>query len=741
MDQKKDYQFSLTQITCASCIAPLEKNLQALPGIQSAHINFATRILQISLAPSISPDQVREVIEKLGYGATLIETHQSTQMTHEHTDQMHEHKLKKKTWVAGIIAIPLFILSMFDLLPPLNSAVGNWTQFLIGLLTLFVLIYSGGHFFKGALHTKKPTMDTLIALGTGMAWLYSMIVILFHPFLPPMAHHVYFEAAVVIIALVDLGQLLETRASRNSSEAIQKLIHLQPKTARLIKNQEEIDIPIASLQVGDLIRVRPGEQIPVDGIVIEGSSSVDESMLTGESLPQLKNTKDKVFGGTLNKSGSFIFKALQVGEKTILYRIIQLVQQAQNSKPALARLADQVSAIFVPAVIVISILTAFIWFMSDIEPKTAYMLVTSMSVLIIACPCALGLAIPISVMVGIGKAAEHGILIRHADVLQKAASLTTIVVDKTGTLTKGQPEVIEIHAISDFDKNYLLKLAASLELHSEHPLAEAIVKSAKQQNLELFPVTHFEATAGFGSYGLINEKPHWIGNQKLMNREDIDTKVWQKKSEELADEGYTLVYVADHEKILGVITIADAIKPDSQKMINQLSKMGCKIIMVTGDQQITAQAIAQQAGIYHVIAGVSPEEKVNEIVKLQTHGEKVAMVGDGINDAPALARSDVGFAMHSGSDIAMESADITLMSHSLQGVVDAILISKQTLKNMKQNLLGAFIYNIIGIPIAAGILFPLTGLLLNPMIAGLAMALSSVTVVMNANRLRFFHPH
>jgi P-type Cu+ transporter len=655
-------------------------------------------------------------------------------------NQSHYQSLIYKTIVATIVGLPLFIFSMLNILPSLQTTLGHFINLLLGLVTVAVLIYSGGHFFVGAwnaFRAHSANMDTLIAVGTAMAWLYSMIAVLFTHYLPIMAQHVYFEASVVIIALVNLGAVLELRARRHTSEAIQRLMRLQPKTARVIRNDEETDEPIESLQVGDLVRVRPGEQIPTDGIIIEGNSSIDESMLTGEPLARQKKKDDLVFGGTLNKIGSFIFKTKYVGKETVLAQIIRLVQQAQNSKPALARLTDQISAIFVPAVLIIAVITAAIWFNVGVEPRAAYMLVTAIAVLIVACPCALGLAVPISVMVGIGKGAEYGILIRHADALQQAGQLTTIVLDKTGTITQGQPQVTDIFPAANSDSKQLITLAASLEAASEHPLAEAIVQYSKERNYSLLKIYQFEAITGLGISGMINEKRILLGNRKLMQNYNIDLDDWEKQGEALAIQAKTPIYVACGQTIVGIIAIGDPIKTDSKKAIQDLHARGLKVIMITGDHPATAKVIALQVGIEDIMAEVSPQEKAGKIAELQAKGQKVGMVGDGINDAPALARAEVGFAMGGGTDVAMESGDITLMRNSLCSIVEAIEISQQTIKNMKQNLFGAFIYNIVGIPIAAGVLFPIIGLLLNPMLAGLAMALSSVTVVINANRLRF----
>ncbi len=655
-------------------------------------------------------------------------------MTHAHhcsQPQQPYQSLMIKTAVAASMGIMLIVFSLFDV---------KVNNLLIGLASLGVLLYSGGHIFTGAwrgLTSLSANMDTLIAMGTGIAWIYSMIVVVWPEHIPDMARHVYFETAIIIIALVDLGSVLEMRARRHTSDAIQRLMKLQPKTARIVRDGKEIDVPIESIQMGDLVRVRPGEQIPVDGEIIEGSSSVDESLLTGESLPVEKAVGDKVIGATLNKNGTFIFKAIHVGSETVLSQIIKMVQQAQNSKPELARLADRISAYFVPSVVIIALLTAIAWYFAGVEPRLSYMLVTAMSVLVIACPCALGLAVPISVMIGIGKAAEHGILIRHADALQQTEQLTAIVLDKTGTITQGKPEVMGIYPELHIDQKQVLTLAASLEAGSEHPLAEAILNAARQHDCILHPVTQFQALSGRGIKGHIENRIIFLGNERLMQTESISLGDCKQKADELASQGKTPIFVAVDKKVIGIIAIADPIKPDSKKAIERLQRMGLKVIMITGDHAATAHAIAAQVGIHDVMAEILPEDKKNKIKELQMKGEKVGMVGDGINDAPALAQSDVGFAIGTGTDIAIESASITLMGGSLQGVADAIIISHNTVVNMKQNLFGAFIYNAIAIPIAAGLLFPFTGILLNPMLAGATMALSSLTVVSNANRLRF----
>lgn len=735
------YRLSLTGITCASCVLTIEKALRAVPGVQQVNVNFAQRSASVLTNTVILPDSLIHAVKQAGYGASLIDNPEQEEQLKTQLEQTYYRHLIYKTSIAGIVSIPFVIMSTFGWMPRLTDPTGHVLNLILCVLTLGVLIYSGGHFFTNAwkaLRIHNANMDTLIALGTGIAWLYSLFAVLFTAWLPILAQHVYFEATTTIIALVNLGALLELRARRHTSDAVKRLMKLQPKNARLVRGTEEVDVPIASLRIGDLVRVRPGEQIPVDGVVVEGHSYIDESMLTGEALPVAKGIGDSVVGSTFNKVGSFIFKANHIGKETVLAKIIQLVQQAQNSKPKLARLADSISSVFVPTVMIIAVCTALLWFDFGPEPKNAYMLVTAMAVLVIACPCALGLAVPISVMVGIGKAAEHGILIRQADALQQAGELTTIVFDKTGTLTEGHPKITGLYPATGYTEIQLLSVAASLEAGSEHSLAEAVLSAAKEKNCVLSEVVNFQAIEGHGVSGIVDQKHAYLGNRALLKMQGIPLQDLDQQGEQLAALGQTVVYLAIDSCIAGILAISDPIKPDAKASVANLRAKGFKIVMLTGDHHATAKTIAAQVGIDTVIAEVLPKDKAAKIAALQARGEKVGMVGDGINDAPALARAHVGFAMGTGTDIAIESAAITLLGGSLQGILSAITISQQTVRNMKQNLFGALIYNVIGIPIAAGILFPVSGLLLNPMLAGLAMALSSVTVVSNANRLRFF---
>ncbi|HEY5604802.1 MAG TPA: copper-translocating P-type ATPase, partial [Gammaproteobacteria bacterium] len=552
------------------------------------------------------------------------------------------------------------------------------------------------------------------------------------------ARHVYFEASAVIIAFINFGSLLEHRARGKTSQAIKRLIGLQARTAHVMRGNQDVDIPIAQVALNDFVRVRPGEKIPVDGLVIEGQSVVDESMITGEPIGVSKKAGDEVIGGTMNSSGSFLFRATRVGEQTMLARIMELVKIAQNSKPPIGRLADKVASIFVPVVILISIVTLIVWWYWGPEPKASYMLVTSMSVLVIACPCALGLATPISIMLGINKAAEFGILIRNADALQKAGSITTVLLDKTGTVTEGKPKVVAIKTQSAVPEKEVLQLAASLEALSEHPIANAIVGHARQLGIELLEVRDFDAAVGKGVVAMVRGSRVHCGNEQYL--QDLLVETGGIDVQPLADAGHTLVYVAVNAQLAGVVAIADTLKPDSRSAINRLKALGLNVVLVSGDHAKAVKHIAAQLGIDDIRAQVVPSQKVDEVKRYQQLGQVVAMVGDGINDAPALAQADVGFAIGRGTDVAIESANMTLVGNSINALADAVLISRAAMKNIKQNLFGAFIFNTLGIPIAAGVLFPVLGFLLNPMLAAAAMAMSSFTVVSNANRLRYFSP-
>ncbi len=734
-------RLSISGMSCAGCVTSIEDALNSVEGVTSAIINFAEHTATVE--GNVDSKTLVDQVASAGYGAAELNDLED-EAEKDAAEMVYYRSLLKKAWIAALVGFPQFVLGMAGLLPAIEDDIGRQLWFGIGVATLFVLVYSGGHFFTGAWKAARnhnANMDTLIALGTGTAWLYSMVIIVVPDWVPAMAQYAYFEAAAIIIALINLGAALEMRARGKTSEAIKRLIGLQPKTASVIRNGVEQDVVIEEVGLDETLRVRPGERIAVDGLIIEGQSSIDESMLTGEPIPVQKQAGDEVVAGTINKTGSFLFQAKRIGKDTALAQIIEMVRTAQSSKPAIGRLADKVSSIFVPSVMIIAVLTFLAWFnFGPVEQSTTLAIVTTMTVLIIACPCALGLATPISIMVGIGKAAEFGTLIRNGDALQKAGKLTTIILDKTGTVTEGRPSVTEIVTVDGWSDDKLLLWAASLEQGSEHPLAEAIVNTAREKHFTLFNVENFNAIAGHGVEATIEKQTVLLGNHKLMQDRDIDTSTMHEIATNLTQKAQTPMFMAVNKRIVGIISVADAIKQDSKAAIKRLHDIGLKVVLLTGDNQATAKAVASQVGIDEVIAEVLPEDKADKVASLQQQGERVGMVGDGINDAPALARADVGFAIGTGTDVAIESADITLMRGSLHGVVDAINISKATVRNIKQNLFGAFIYNTLGIPVAAGVLFPMLGILLNPMIAGGAMAMSSVTVVSNANRLRLFKP-
>jgi P-type Cu+ transporter len=738
VDKLSQYQLKLSHVSCASCIQSIEAALYAVKGIHKANVNFSARTVFIE--GSAEPDLAIAAIKQAGYDATSLDVTASSEAD-DQAERKHMRGLFYKALVAGCLGAALFALAWSPWQPSLQVFSGQIVWGVLGIIALIVMLYAGGHLYRGAWNAfwhHLATMDTLIAIGTGAAWLYSIVIVFAPTLVPPSARHVYFEAALIIIALVDLGAALEIRARGKTSEAIKRLISLQAKTARRVAaNGEEHDVPFEDLKVGDILRVRPGEKVPVDGVIVEGHSTIDESMLTGEPMPVSKKEEDSVVGSTLNKTGSFLLKATKVGGDTMLSQIIKMVQLAQSTKPPIAKLADAVSGYFAPTVLILAVITAVVWF--NLGFSVGFILVASMTVLIIACPCALGLASPISVMVGMGKAAEYGVLIRNGEALQYASKLQALVLDKTGTITKGQPEVVSVIPLSPFDEATLLQYAASIEQSSEHPLARAIVDKAKtNQAITLLKTIDFDAITGQGVSAKVNNKPVLLGNQRLMSSHSLSLDALLEQSDQLAELAQTPMFIAIDGQMAGIISVADPIKADSKTAIAQLKAMGIRVTMMTGDNQKTADAVAKQVGIDHVLAEVLPEDKAKQVKALQAKKAVVGMVGDGINDAPALVQANVGFAIGAGTDVAIESADITLITNSVQGVLNAIAVSKATMRNIKQNLFGAFIYNSIGIPIAAGVLYPAIGLLLNPMIAGLAMAMSSLTVVSNANRLRFF---
>ncbi len=731
-------QLLLDGMTCASCVSKVQKALNSVPGVENARVNLAERSALVT--GTAKPDDLVEAVVKAGYGAEIIQDEAKRRERQQEVAQANMRRFRWQSALALALGIPVMIWGMLGDNMMLSTDNHNiWLT--IGVLTLLVMIFAGGHFYRSAWQSLKngsATMDTLVALGTGAAWLYSIVVNIWPELFPEQARHLYYEASAMIIGLINLGHALEQRARQRSSKALERLLDLTPPTARVVTDQGEVDMPLAEVKQGMILRLTTGDRVPVDGEIIEGEVWLDEAMLTGEPIPQQKSRGDAVHAGTVVQDGTVLFRAAAVGSQTTLARIIHLVRQAQSSKPQIGQLADRISAIFVPVVVAIAVISGAIWYFVGPAPQITYALVITTTVLIIACPCALGLATPMSIISGVGRAAEFGVLVRDADALQQASELDTIVFDKTGTLTEGMPQVTDIHVFNDFDESQALQFAASLESGSNHPLARAIVNRAK--GLDMIANQQFRTIAGLGVTAVVDGKTVLLGNQKLLTENQVDTREIDETLHQQASLGVTPVLLAVDGKIAALLSIRDPLREDSVSALARLHKQGFRLVMLTGDNPVTAKAIAKEAGIDEVIAGVMPDGKSAAIEELQSKGHKVAMVGDGINDAPALARADVGIAMGGGSDIAIETASITLMRQSLHGVADAVSISKGTLRNMKQNLFGAFVYNSLGIPIAAGILYPLTGTLLNPVVAGAAMALSSITVVSNANRLLRFKP-
>ena len=733
---------SVPDASCASCVDTIERALLSLDNVQEATMNIAQR--SVTVTGAVATDKLIAAIGSAGYTAKLVSDPSDSKAleNQEKSDEAYYRRLMRETWIALGLGVPLMIYGLFIGEMTVNTPMERSAWLGVGLATLAVMFWAGRHFYVGAwksFFNHSANMDTLIALGTGTAWVYSMFVVLFPTAVPEMARHVYFEATAMIIGLINLGLALEIRARGKTSLAIKRLIGLQPKLARVIRDENEIDIAIEEVVLGDRLRLRPGDKVPVDGVVMDGHTSIDESMLTGEPMPIEKKPGDPVVAGTINRTGSVVFEATKVGKDTALAQIIQMVKRAQNSKPPIGRLADVISAYFVPAVMIIAVLSALAWLNYGPEPRLAFAIVCATTVLIIACPCALGLATPMSVMVGVGKAAEAGVLIRNGEALQTASKLSAMVLDKTGTITLGQPKVTEVVLAGDYSEEYVLSLAASLESGSEHPLAQSIVASAKERGITVESVQSFKAIAGHGVSGTVGERELLFGNERLMNKHGIELGDYIAKSQGMAARAQTPMYFSIDGALAAIIAVEDPIKEDSISAISRLKKDGIRIVMLTGDNRETAKAVAARVGIDEYYAEVLPGEKSEKISELQAGGEIVGMTGDGINDAPALALANVGFAIGTGTDVAIESADITLMRGSLHGLADAIEVSAATMTNIKQNLVGAFIYNVAGVPVAAGVLYPFIGILLNPVIAGAAMAFSSLTVVTNANRLRLFN--
>ena len=741
---------------CGSCVTKIEDDLLRKPGVISASVDLASETAMVQYIPAeVNISEITKSIESLGYtvrdGAAGEKAEPRKEgETRDETEIAHEQEYKRlmrKFIFAATVSVPVVFFSYPNLfgisnLMRIGTASAEIITFSMAFVTLIVMFYSGAQFFTGAVaafRSRSANMNTLVASGEAAAWLYSTVAFLFPSVFPSQQlAGQFYDVVAVVTALVILGLALEVRAKGKSSEAIKKLIGLQAKTARVVRDGAEKDIPFEEVIVDDIVVVRPGEKVPVDGVVVGGTSSVDESMITGEPIAVEKQSDDEVIGGTINKTGSFKFKATKVGKDTALAQIIGMVQQAQSSKAPIQRVVDQISGYFAPAVMILGVLAFIIWYDFGPQPNLVFALIVLVTTLVIACPCALGIATPISLMVGVGKGAENGILIRSGAALETAQKLNAIVLDKTGTITKGKPALTDVIAVNGFDENELLGLSASVEKASEHPLAEAIVNGAVERKVQISDTQSFNAIPGKGVEATVNGKHVLLGNSKLMKDAGIEIGTSEEKSRKLAEEGKTPMYVAIDNRFGGIVAVADTVKEDSKSAVAQLQKMGLEVVMLTGDNERTAKAIARQVGITRVFADVLPEDKAHNVQKIQMEGKKVAMVGDGINDAPALAQADIGLAIGTGTDIAIEASDITLIKGNLSGVVAAIDISRATMKNVRQNLFGAFFYNTLGLPVAMGALYPFFGILLSPIIAGAAMAFSSVTVVTNANRLRAY---
>lgn len=729
-------QLLIEGMSCASCVSRVEKALNQVDNVRQARVNLADRSALIS--GNADPRSLIAAVTAAGYSALLIADETERREQQQKSARQQFIRFSWQAVVALLVGIPVMIWGMAGhnmMLTAQNRLI--WQ--IIGAVTLLVMIIAGGHFYRSAwksLRNRTATMDTLVALGTAVAWAYSASVVVFPESFPLPARHLYFEASAMIIGLINLGHALEQRARQQSSRALEKLLDLTPQEATIIRDDGDISLPVSQIASGMRLRLRAGQRVPVDGVINAGQGTIDESMLTGEAWPKQKMPGHQVHAGTLVVDGSLSFRATATGKHTALARIISLVRNAQSSKPKIGQLADRISAVFVPAVILIALFSGLIWYLAGPAPQFAYSMVVVTTVLIIACPCALGLATPMSIIAGVGRAAEAGILVKDADALQQASTVDTIVFDKTGTLTTGRPTVTSVTVFNGFSEQQVITLAAATEQHSSHPLATAIL--ARAAGTSLPDVSELQTLAGKGLSARCHPYALLLGNQRLLEDAGIDISAANDSLQATSQQGATPVLLAVDGRLAALLAISDPLRPESARVVAQLQQRGYQVVMLTGDRQKTAEVIATQAGIHQVIAEVLPEDKATAIRQLQQQGHRVAMVGDGINDAPALAQAETGIAIGGGSDIAIETATMALMRPDLQAVADGLRISVATLRNMKQNLFGAFIYNCLGIPLAAGVLYPLTGTLLNPVIAGAAMALSSITVVTNANRLLRF---
>jgi Cu+-exporting ATPase len=726
---------------CAACVGKVERALTGVAGVEQASVNLATEQATVSFDPArTSLDALQASVAAAGY--ELVEPRPDAApgdaLDAERAARESEQQAEKiKLIVGAVLSAPVLVGGMAHVLPWVPPLLQN--PWVLLVLTTPVQLWVGWQFHRGFLHDlryRSASMSTLVSVGTNAAYLFSAAVTFWPHVVPAHGATTYFDVSAVVITLVVLGRWLETRARGRTSEAIRRLVSLAPRTARVVRGGVEVDVPTAEVRIGDFVRIRPGERIPVDGVVTEGASTIDESMLTGESLPVAKAPQSKVFAGTVNGAGSFIFHAARVGAETALARIVQLVAEAQGSRAPIQRLADRVAAVFVPIVLGIAALTFLAWWALGPEPAALFALTNAVAVLVIACPCAMGLATPTAVMVATGRGAEHGVLVRSAAALERLARVDVVVFDKTGTLTVGRPAVTDVIAAPPVSEDDVLALAAAAEQGSEHPLGDAIVTRAKERGLALPPVSEFTTVPGQGIDAMAPDGRVLLGNQTLMEARGIDVGALAPRARALAADGKTAVYLALAGRALGVLAAADGLKPEAAAVVAGLRQRGLEVVILTGDTRPTAEAVARRAGIERVLAEILPEDKAREIVRLQTAGRRVAMVGDGINDAPALARADVGIAMGAGTDVAIEAADVTLVRGDLRGVTAAVDLARRTMSIIKQNLVWAFGYNVVLIPVAAGVLYPIWGVLLSPILAGAAMAFSSVSVVTNSLRLK-----
>lgn len=781
----KQLQIPVKGMHCASCANIIERTLKKVPGVMSCEVNYGTEKAKFAYDESqVKLEELSKKIEPLGYSLNLssqpensIQSNSSIPISSSHKDHMmpdgtvmsgmdhsthlglnqtKEEKLKELKELKNKVSISLplvvfsFIIMGWEIfaslgwVPMMSNTLKEFFHHLMPIFATYILFVTGKSYLEGIwrfIKHRVANMDTLVGIGTITAFIYSFVVSAFESELSKYidVEHTYYDVVIVVIGLITFGKFLEVRSKLKTGEAIEKLVNLQAKAALVVRGNKEIEIPIEQVVLGDIIIIKPGSKIPVDGEIIEGKSSIDESMVTGEPIPVDKNIGDTVIGGTINKQGSFKFKATKVGSETLLSNIIKMVEQAQGSRAPIQKLADKISAVFVPVVLFIAITTLTAWLLVGprylpFEEALSIGLVSFVGILVIACPCAMGLATPTAIIVGVGKGANNGILIKNAESLEKLHKVNTIVVDKTGTITKGKPEVTDIISLSKLSESEILKITASLEKRSEHPLAEAILKKAAEQKLDLLDVKQFEILEGKGLKGLINNKQYYVGNIKLLN--DLELNFDEQIIDDLTEKGKTPVALMSDENILAIIAIADTLKETTIQAVKDLHKLGIKVVMLTGDNKNTAKYIADQVGVDEVFAEILPNEKAEKIRELQSHGLTVAMAGDGVNDAPAIAKADVGIAMGTGTDVAIESSDITLLHGDISKISEAIKLSKMTMRTIKQNLFWAFIYNIIGIPLAAGLFYPLFGWLISPIFAGAAMAFSSVSVVGNSLRLK-----